>query len=132
MPKPPLPDAVVDFLSRPNPAVIGAVRRDGAPVTVATWYLWEDGRILVNMDAERRRLDYLRADPKVSLTVLDPDDWGTHASVQGRITLQNDPDLSGIDQLADRYTGKPYPDRERPRVNGWIDITYWHAWGSLL
>ncbi len=131
MPRPPIPQAVVDFLVRPNPAVIGTVRPDGAPVTVATWYLWEDGRILVNMDAERRRLSYLRTNPKVSLTVLDPDDWGTHTSVQGRISLQNDPDLSGIDRLAEHFSGKPYSDRERPRVSGWIEIEYWHVWGRL-
>jgi PPOX class probable F420-dependent enzyme len=129
MPKPPLPNALIDFLVRPNPAVIGTVRPDGSPVTVATWYLWEGDRILVNMDAERRRLSYLRANPKVSLTVLDPDDWGTHVSVQGRIGLADDPDLAGIDRLAEHYTGKPYPNRERPRVSGWIEIMYWHAWG---
>lgn len=131
MPRPPLSEAVVDFLLRPNPAVIGTVRPDGMPVTVATWYLWDDGRILVNMDAERRRLSYVKANPKVSLTVLDPDDLGTHVSVQGRIALESDPDLSGIDRLSVHYAGKPYPDRERPRVNGWIEIEYWHVWGRL-
>lgn len=131
MPKPPLPQAVIDFLVRANPAVIGTVRPDGTPVTVVTWYLWEDGRILVNMDAERRRLSYLRATPKVSLTVLDLEDWYTHVSVQGRITLQDDPDLSGIDRLSEHFISKPYPDRERPRVNGWIEIEHWHVWGRL-
>lgn len=131
MPKPPLPKAVVDLLVRPNAAVIGTVRPDGTPVTVATWYLWDDGRILVNMDAGRRRLSYLRTNPKVSLTVLDPDDPGTHASLQGRIALEDDPDLSGIDRLSVHYTGNPYPDRERPRVSGWIEIEHWHVWGRL-
>ena len=131
MPKPPLPQPVIDLLLRPDPAVIGTVRPDGAPVTVATWYLWDDGRILVNMDAQRRRLSYIEANPRVSLTVLDPDDWYTHVSLQGRMTLADDPELSGIDRLAKHYNGKPYPDRRRPRVNGWIDIEYWHAWGKL-
>ncbi|MGH3903554.1 MAG: PPOX class F420-dependent oxidoreductase [Pseudonocardiaceae bacterium] len=131
MPKPPLPQPVIDLLLRPDPAVIGTVRPDGAPVTVATWYLWDDGRVLVNMDAQRRRLSYIEANPRVSLTVLDPDDWYTHVSLQGRMTLEDDPDLSGIDRLAKHYNGKPYPDRRRPRVNGWIVIEYWHAWGKL-
>ena len=34
----------------PEPVVIGRLPSDGAPNTVATWYLWEDGRVLVNMD----------------------------------------------------------------------------------
>lgn len=131
MPRPPLPPPVVELLARPCPAVIGTVRPDGAPVTVATWYLWDNGWILVNMDAERRRLSYVEANPKVSLTVLDPDDWFTHVSVQGRMELQDDPELSGIDRLAKHYTGKPYANRQRPRVNGWVRIEFWHAWGRL-
>ena len=60
------------------------MRPDGQPVSVATWYLLDGDEVLVNMDAGRRRLDYLRADPRVSLTVLDGADWYSHVSLQGR------------------------------------------------
>ncbi|MDT7744367.1 MAG: hypothetical protein QOE59_3445, partial [Actinomycetota bacterium] len=43
MPKPPLPNEVQQLLARPNPSVITSLRPDGSPVSVATWYLWEDG-----------------------------------------------------------------------------------------
>lgn len=132
MPKPPLPDNVTAMLARANPAVIGTVGRNGAPVTVATWYLWEDGQVFVNMDAGRRRLEHLRRDARVSLTVLDADSWYTHVSLQGRVVqLEDDPDLSGIDRLARAYTGRQYPNRERPRVSAWIEVDRWHAWGKL-
>jgi PPOX class probable F420-dependent enzyme len=132
MPQPPLPDEVVAFLDRPNHAVIATVRPDGHPVSVPTWYLYEDGRILVNMDEGRRRLDYLRQDPRVSLSVIDPVDWITHVSVQGRVTEMADDDgLVDIDRLAQRYFGKPYPNRERGRVSAWVDIERWHGWGAL-
>ena len=129
MPRPPLPTPVVDFLRSPNSAVIASVRPDGQPVSVATWYLLaDDGRILVNMDAGRKRLDYLRADPRVSLTVLGQD-WYQHVSVQGRIVdLGPDPDLAGIDRVSRHYTGHAYPTRDRDRVNGWIEIDTWHGW----
>jgi PPOX class probable F420-dependent enzyme len=131
MPKPPLPQHVIEMLSRPNPAVIATLRGDGSPVTVATWYAWDDGRILVNMDAERRRLAYMKADPRVSLTALDSDNWYTHVSVQGRVArFENDIDHEGIDRLSLLYTGKPYPDRVRRRVNAWIEIETWFAWGE--
>jgi hypothetical protein len=64
MPKPPIPDELQALLREPNPAVIATLKPDGAPHSVATWYLWEDGRVLVNMDASRARLDYLRRDPR--------------------------------------------------------------------
>ena len=130
MPKPPLPDHIKELLAKPNPAVIASVRPDGHPVTVATWYLLDGDRILVNMDEGRRRLDYLREDPRVSLTVLDEAGWLTQVSVLGRIVeMADDPGLSGIDRLAKHYTGRPYRNRERGRVNAWIEIDRWHGWG---
>ncbi len=132
MPRPPLPPHLLDLLRRPNPSVIATLRPDGQPVTVATWYLLEDdGRILVNMDAGRRRLEYIRHDPRVSLTVLDGDNWGTHVSVQGRLVdLGEDAELRDIDRIATHYTGNPYPVRSRARVSAWIDIDLWHGWGA--
>lgn len=132
MPKPPLPQHLESVLAQPNPAIIGTVRPDGQPVTVATWYLYENGRVLVNMDTGRKRLEYLRADPRISLTVLDGDAWYNHISLQGRVTeITDDPDLAGIDRLANHYTGNDYPTRDRARVDAWIDIDRWHAWGRL-
>ncbi len=131
MPTSPLPPEIVEMLTHPNPAVIGTVGADGAPVTVPTWYLFRDGRIVVNMDAGRRRLAHMRRDPRVSVTVLDGPEWGTHVSMQGRLTLSGDTDLRDIDEIARHYTGEPYPDRERPRVTGVLDIERWHGWGRF-
>jgi PPOX class probable F420-dependent enzyme len=130
--KPPLPDPVVQLLTKPNPSVITAVRADGQPVSVATWYIWDDGRILVNMDEARKRLDYLRKDPRVSLTVLDEGDWNTHVSLQGRVVeLRDDEGLADIDRLATHYTGRRYRNRERRRISAWIEIDRWHGWGAM-
>lgn len=129
MPAPPLPAHLVELLAKPNPAVMATVRPDGTPVSVATWYLWDDGRVLLNLDASRARLGHMRANPRVSLTVLDSDSWYRHVSLQGTVTLQPDPDLADIDRLARHYTGKPYWNRERPRVSAWLEITAYHAWG---
>jgi len=132
MPRPPLTDAAMSLLAQPNPAVIAVVRPDGQPVSVATWYLLEDdGRILVNMDGGRKRLAYMRHEPRVSLTVLDEGAWGTHVSVQGRITeWRDDPEFVDIDRLSRRYGNGVYPNRLRPRVSALIEIDYWHGWGA--
>lgn len=131
MPTAPLPDDVSALLAQPNPAVITTVRPDGQPVSVATWYLVDGDRILVNMDEGRKRLDYLRADPRVTLTALKDGDWYTHVSVQGRVVdLREDPDLVDIDRLSSHYTGKPYSKRDRGRVSAWIEVDRWHGWGA--
>ena len=74
-------------------------------MTTATWYLWEDdGRVLINMDEGRVRLKHLRRDPRVSLTVLDKDDWYTLVTLIGRVAeIGEDEGLSGIDRLSQRY-----------------------------
>lgn len=139
MPTPPLPDDVRALLAKPNPAVITTLRADGQPVSVATWYLLETStgpsrsgdRVLVNMDEGRKRLEHLRADPRVSLTALDETSWYTHVSVQGRVVeMADDPDLAGIDRLSRHYTGNPYPTRDRRRVSAWIEVQSWHGWGA--
>lgn len=132
MPKGKIPAEFDEVLSRPNPAVVATVRSDGQPVSVPTWYAYVDGRILLNMDAGRKRLQYLRNDPRVSLTVLNGDDWYSHLSLQGTVVeFSDDTDLSGIDRLSTLYTGQPYENRERPRVNTWIEVESWHSWGQL-
>lgn len=129
MPRPPLPAELITLLEKPNPAVMATVRPDGSPVSVATWYLWDGGRVLLNLDAGRKRLEHIRANPRISLTVLDGDSWYRHVSLRGSVTLQPDPDLSDIDRLAHHYIQRPYPDRGRPRVSAWLDIDTYHVWG---
>jgi PPOX class probable F420-dependent enzyme len=132
MPKTPLPDQVRAFLAEPHPAVMASARPDGQPVSVATWYLLDGDEVLINLDAGRRRLDYLRSDPRVSLTVLDGSDWYTHVSVQGRIVRwRDDEGLADIDRLSQHYVGSDYMKRDRPRVSAFIALKRWHGWGRL-
>ncbi|HEY3482115.1 MAG TPA: PPOX class F420-dependent oxidoreductase, partial [Streptomyces sp.] len=44
--------------------------------------------------------------------------------------LADDSDLSGIDRLSTHYLGNPYGQRDRPRVNAWIEIERWHTWAG--
>src|SRR6185437_3036907 len=88
-----------------NPAVISTVRSDGQPVSAATWYLLRGDQVLVNLDHGRKRLEHMRKDPRVSLTVLDESDWYTHVTVIGRVTeVYDDDGLADIDALSRQYT----------------------------
>ena len=129
MPPAPLPSEVVELLRRPNPAVIASLRPDGSPHTVATWYDWEDGHVLLNMDASRRRLRFMRADPRVALTALDNQGWYRHVSLHGLIVrIEEDADLKDIDRLAIRYTGAPFSRRDARRYSAWMKVEAWHGW----
>ena len=119
-------------------------------MSVATWYDWEDGLILVNMHEGRSRLRWLRANPKASLTALgggapgagsarpdaprgdvppQRDDWYRHVSLFGTVArFADDTALADIDRLCLRYTGKPFSNRRAKRVSAWIEPHGWHGW----
>jgi PPOX class probable F420-dependent enzyme len=131
VPRVPVPAEVDAFLREPNPAVVATLRPDGSPHTVPTWYDWEDGRVLLNMEDSRVRLGFMRRDPRVALTVLGSgeDGWYSHVSLLGRIdSIEDDDSLADIDRLALRYTGKPFRKRDRKRVSAWLAPERWHEW----
>ncbi|MBW8741783.1 MAG: PPOX class F420-dependent oxidoreductase [Gaiellaceae bacterium] len=131
MPRTPVPPDVDEFLSRPNPATIATLRPDGSPHSAATWYDWDGGRVLVNMDATRLRLEYLRRDPRISLTVLDDESWYRQVTLMGRVVeIVPDDDLVDIDRLARRYTGNAYRDRARKSISAWLEPERWYGWIS--
>lgn len=131
----PMPADVLELFRRPNPAVMATVAKDGRPVTVATWYLVEDGPsgpcLLLGLDATRARLKHLTGDGRVSLTALAEGDWYTHVSVQGRVVeVVDDEGLAGIDRISRHYTGNDYPNRTSPRVLVRVELDSWHGWGG--
>ena len=131
MPAAPLPPELVAFLARPHHAVVGTVRVDGSPVTTACWYgLQDDGRILLTMDRGSHRLQHLRAEPRVALTVLGVD-WYNQLSILGHaVEFREDTGLADIDGLSRNYVGEPYEDREYEGVSVFVAIERWHTWGD--
>ncbi len=129
-----MPAEVAELFARPNPAVVAVVRPDGGPMSVATWYLVEDdGTVLLNMDAARARVAWMRDRPQVSLTAIDEGDWYTHISVRGEVVRWDDDPaaaLADIDRLARHYTGERYATRDRRRISCWVRVDHWHGWGA--
>lgn len=129
MPHVPVPREVDDFLAQPNPAVVATLRPDGSPHTVPTWYDWEGGRALLNMEITRLRLSYMRRDPRVALTALGTESWYRHVSLIGRVvSIEGDEELVDIDRLARRYTGRPFSRRDARRMSAWVEVERWHGW----
>jgi PPOX class probable F420-dependent enzyme len=123
------PPELDELLRRPNPAVVATLRPDGSPHTVATWYLWDGERVLLNMDESRARLGFMRRDPRVSLTVLDAESWYRQVTLLGRVAeLVDDDGLADIDRLSRHYGGEPFRDRESRRVSAWVEVGSWHLW----
>ena len=90
-------------------------------------------RVLVNMDQGRKRLDHLRRDARVSITVLKehgvvhPRQHHRHGS--SRCTTTRGSSTSTGSPGTNR--GRQYSDRSRGRVSALIEVERWHGWGDV-
>jgi PPOX class probable F420-dependent enzyme len=130
MPRAPLPPSLERFLCAPRPAVVAVAGRDGRPVSAATWYLYEDGRVLLSMGRDGLRHQHLQADPRIALTVL-AEDWYSHVSVTGRVVeLRDDGDHADIDRISRLYRGEPYRRPDELVVTAVATVERWHTYGE--
>jgi PPOX class probable F420-dependent enzyme len=95
---------------------------------IQTQYIWvgTDGqRLYVNTEPHRQKFKNLERDARVTLAIRDENDPYRYAEVRGRVVDTQDGDAARaqIDQLSQKYDGKPYPaDNIRSgRVIVWIE-----------
>ena len=99
-----------------TPRSITTLRADGQPVSVATWYLLDGDRLLVNMDATRKRLEHLRHDPRVVADGARRGTTGTPTSASsGRVVEMTRRRRAGRHRPALPALPRPaLPDQEQP------------------
>ena len=103
---------------------------DGTPHTAATWYDWEDGRFLLNMDDGRRRLDFMRRDPRVSLTIL-AEGTGTGTSRSKARSRSWSPTTGCATSTGSRGATWAALQRPRPHADDGLGcVTSWHGWDA--
>jgi PPOX class probable F420-dependent enzyme len=61
------------FLSKPNNAIVGVNRADGAPQLTPVWYTWDGKSFLFSTTKDRAKYFNLKRDPSISLIVDDLD-----------------------------------------------------------
>jgi PPOX class probable F420-dependent enzyme len=104
-----LPDDLRDLLSRPRPCVIMTLLPDGSPHATEVWVDVDGDHVLVNSVEGHRKVANVRRDPRVAVTVLDPDETSRYLSVRGRVVeVTREGAADHIEKLAHRYTGRPY------------------------
>jgi len=99
-------------------------------VSAATWYLYEHGRVLLSMARDGLRHHHMRADPRMSLTVL-ADDWYSHVTVIGPVVeMRDDTDLADIDRISRLYRSQPYRRRDEVLVTAEAVVERWYTYGE--
>jgi PPOX class probable F420-dependent enzyme len=105
-----LPKGLLDLLHAPSPCLIATTNPDGSPQLTQTWVEADDSEhIVINTVRGFRKLKNVERDPRVAVSVLDPEDPSSYYSVNGTvIDIDERHGQEGIDRLALKYTGKPY------------------------
>ena len=83
MPRPSAAQA--HFLQEPNYCVVAALREDGSPHQTVIWVDWDGEHVLLNLNTWRAKLAHLRADPRVSLLVIDRNDPYRWLAIEGAV-----------------------------------------------
>ena len=103
-----LPPEAVELLRGRNMAHLATVNADGSPTVSPLWIDVEDGRPVFNTAVGRRKERNMRRDPRVALTVPDPDDSYRCFEIRGTVELVFDGADEHIEHLAQKYTGEPF------------------------
>jgi PPOX class probable F420-dependent enzyme len=124
-----LTDAQRKFIAE-NPYVgtVTTLRSDGSPHATIVWVDAENGAISFNTAVGRAKERHLRSDPRLSLTVVDPDNTYRWLSVSGRGELTTAGADDQIDRLAKKYIGRDeYPWRSPDEQRISVTITPEHV-----
>ena len=117
----PVPASHLDLLLRPICGVLTTIGRDGHPESSLVWVDYDGMCARINTTLERRKGRNLRANPKVSLLVVDPDDTSRFMQIRGDAELVTAGALEHLDRLTRAYTWHPayyghvYPVEQRRR-----------------
>ena len=107
-----VPDDLLDLLTTDHIGNVSAIRPDGSIATYLMWVEWDGEHVLTSSPADSVKGRNWRANPNVSVAVVDHyDDW-RYIVVRGRVTdIRPDTNLEFIDRMSERYVGGPYGRR---------------------
>jgi PPOX class probable F420-dependent enzyme len=112
-----LDQAQADFLKNPYYAVVTTLRPDGTPHQTVVWVDTDDGDVLFNTAEGRAKPRHMRANPNVSVAVVDPANGYHSLVVSGKAELSHDGADDHIDKLAKKYLdADSYPFRKEGEV----------------
>ena len=101
------------YFERAAVAHVATLLPDGGPHSVPVWVGLEGDELAIFMDEGSRKDENLQRDPRIALSITDPDEPLSMAEVRGRVSRR----LTGpaaqeiVDRISEKYTGEPYDIR---------------------
>lgn len=104
-----LPKTHLDLLQKPVHAVLTTMMPEGIPQSSIIWLDYDGEHLLVNTTLERQKGRNMRANPKVAILVIDPEDSSRWIEVRGQVReITRECAEEHADKLTQRYTDKQY------------------------
>jgi PPOX class probable F420-dependent enzyme len=113
-----IPSNYRDLFSKRAFASLATLMPDGHPQVTPVWCDLDDGYVTFNSARGRQKDRNVRRDPRVTMTLLDPDNPYRYLEIRGRVVeIAEQGADAHIDKLAKKYMGvDKYPNRQLGEV----------------
>jgi PPOX class probable F420-dependent enzyme len=105
-------------------ANLATLNPDGSPQVTPVWVDFDGSHVLVNTAKGRVKTKNLEREPRVALSIADPENPYRYLGIQGRVTGMTESGADAhIDKMAKKYMGKDtYPLRAPGEVRVIVKI----------
>jgi len=105
-----IPEKFLDLFKKQAFANLGTIMSDGSPQVTPVWVDYDGKYVRFNSALGRVKDRNVRRDPRVSLSILDPENPYRYLAIRGRVVeiTQKGAD-DHINSLSQKYLGKAYP-----------------------
>ncbi len=106
-----IPATHSDLLDKKTFAHVATIGPDGEPQNNPVWFDWDGAVIRFSQTKGRQKYRNVQREPRLSLSILDPDNPYRYLEVRGKVVgIDDDPDNEFIDKMAQKYIDQPqYP-----------------------
>ena len=116
----PVPESHKDLFQKKAFGSFTTLMPDGSPQTTPVWVDFADGKVIVNTALGRQKDKNVRHDPRVAITLIDPENPYRYLEIRGKVDeITQDGATAHIDKMAKKYMGVdkyPYAQPGEQRV----------------
>jgi len=97
-----------------NFAAVSTLLPSGRIQTQPIWVSCDDDHILLNTEVHRQKFLNVERDPRITVMIWDHANPYAYVEVRGRVvdTVRGEPARRMIDELSQKYNGRPYPPEQ--------------------
>lgn len=101
------------LLDKPYACVMAVIGGDGRPNLTPMWFSYEGDKVLINVAEHRRKTEWIRATPQVSIVIVNPENmyhWVSMKVTVDREISEDDPDegprvTEHVNRIWNKYIG---------------------------